>query len=185
MAEKVNFKVDGKWFTDFIRNLYYAENKSYDECKNKLIKSLCLNKLSEEQKNELAESIIFGEKKFVGVNALDLADDVEFDVYDYSRFSKPKNFKLDKGVIGILTKDGIFVETSYGGHSSTINWIDNGNQECAGAIVFSTGSESSNSTSYVKMDDGFVPNKYQIKWYEKNKQYLNEMQKHYFERYMK
>ncbi|MDY4079263.1 MAG: hypothetical protein SOY42_10850 [Clostridium sp.] len=40
MCEKVNFKVDEQCFTDFIRRLYYSENKSYKECKEKLLKMI-------------------------------------------------------------------------------------------------------------------------------------------------
>ncbi|SHI90868.1 hypothetical protein SAMN05444401_1752 [Clostridium amylolyticum] len=185
MSESVYFKVDGQWFTDFIRNLYYAENKTYEECKQKLCKSLCLADLSEEEKEELSETIIFGEKKLVGINDFYLVDDVDFDVYNYSRFSRPKNFIEGEGIIGILTKDGIFVECQYGGHFSTINWIDNGNQECAGAFVFSRGNENSNESSYVESDNIFPPNKHQIKWYLNNKKYLNDRQRHHFEKYIK
>lgn len=185
MSERVYFKVDGEWLTDFIRNLYYAENKPYDECKQKLCKSLCLGDLSEEDKEELAQAIMFGEKKLVGINSLDLVDDIDFDVYNYSRIWRPKNLEENKGVIGILTKDGIFAECNYGGHYSTIDFIDRGNQECAGAFVFSTGNENNNESSYVKSDEGFPPNKHQIKWFNGNKKYLNENQRHHFEKYIK
>ena len=65
MCEKLNFKIDGQWFTDFIRRLYYSENNSYKECKEKLLKSLCLDYISEDDKEKLAQSIIFGDKKFI------------------------------------------------------------------------------------------------------------------------
>lgn len=185
MFERVYFKVDGEWLTDFIRNLYYAEDRAYEECKQKLCKSLCLGNLAEEEKEELTQAIMFGEKKLVGVNSFDLVDDIDFDVYNYSRIRRPKHFEEGKGVIGILTKDGIFAECKYGEHFSTIDFIDMGNNECAGAITFSMGNEETNETSYVMIDENIIPNKHQIKWFNENKKYLNENQKHHFEKYMK
>lgn len=189
MKENVYFKIDGEWFTDFIRTLYYAEDKSYEECKEKLLNSLCLQELNEEEKNNLVDQVLFGEKKLVGINELDLVDDEEFDVYNYSRIPRPKNFTKNRGVTGILSKDGIFAECEYGSHNSTINFIDNGNQNCSGAVVFSTGSSSDvgiNCDSYVYMDTTWSKlSKYQIRWYLKNNAYLNERQRNLFERYMR
>lgn len=189
MSENVCFKVDGEWFTDFIRTLYYAEDKSYEECKEKLLVSLCLSHISEEDKEELAESIIYGYKKFVGINELDLVNDIDFDVYKYSRLPRPMNLEEGKGITGILIKDGIFVKCEYSGHNSTINFIDNGRQNLAGAVVFSTGCKTGlggNVDSYVMMDSDISKlSKYQIRWYEENKKYLDERQIHTMERYLK
>lgn len=134
MSENVCFKVDGEWLTDFIRNLYYSDDKSYEECKDKLILSLCLNELTESEKDELAEAIIYGDKKFIGINSFDLVDDTDFDVYNYSRFSRPKFQVNCRGIRGILTKEGIFVPCEYQGHNSTIENI--GFEKCKGALQF-------------------------------------------------
>lgn len=188
MSESLCFKVDGEWLTDFIRSLYYAEDKSYEECKEKLLSSLCLGHISEDDKEDLAQMIIFGDKKFIGVNDLDLIDDVDFDVYKYSRISKPINFIENKGVTGILLTNGVFAECKYGGHYSTIKFIDNGRQNLNGAVVFSIGYETgvgADCDSYVKMDTSWSKlSRYQIRWYNKNKKYLNERQIHIFERYL-
>lgn len=187
MCEKLNFKIDGQWFTDFIRRLYYSENKSYKECKEKLLKSLCLDYISEDDKEELAQSIIFGDKKFIGINDLDLVDDVDFDVYKYSRIPRP-TFIENKGITGILLSDGIFAQCKYGEHDDTINFVDNGHGNLSGAIIFSVGCEFGigiNSDSYVEMDTicGKL-SKYQVKWYKKHKKYLNKKQICEFERYL-
>lgn len=139
MGEKIQFKVDGEWFTSFIRNLYYSEDRGYEDCKDRLIKSLSLQELSEEEKDDLAKSIIFGDKKLIGVNNFELIDDIDFDVYEYSRVSRPTNFIENKGVTGILTGDVVFAECRYGGHNHTINFIDDGHQNLSGAIIFSIG----------------------------------------------
>lgn len=189
MSENLCFKVDGEWFTDFIRNLYYAEDKSYDECKGKLLKSLCLDDISEDDKEELSQMIIFGDKKFIGVNDLDLVDDIDFDLYKYSRVPRPTNFVKNKGVTGILLTNGVFAECEYGGHNSIINFVDNGHQNLSGAVVFSIGCATGvgeNCDSYVKMDTTWAKlSKYQIRWYIEHKKYLNERQIHTFERYLK
>ncbi|WP_394897613.1 hypothetical protein [Clostridium butyricum] len=143
----------------------------------------------EDEKEELSESIIYGDKKFIGVNDLDLVDDIEFDVYKYRRLPRPTHFEEGKGIIGILTKDGIFVECEYGGHNSTINFIDNGHQNLNGAAVFGTGCETGlggNVDSYVRMDTTWSKlSKYQIRWYKENKKYLDERQIRTMDRYLK
>lgn len=186
MQNRVNFNVDGEWLTDFIRSFYYAEDKTYDECKDKLCRSLCLNEFTEIEKDSLAKSVIFGEKKFIGLNSLDLVDDLDFDVYDYSRVPRPTNLKVGKGVTGILTTDGVFAECDYGGHYSLINFIATGeNQKLADALIFSAGIPGDAETAYVQMDEPYRISKYQIRWYEKNIKYLNVRQKKHMERYLK
>lgn len=188
MSEKLHFKVEGEWITDFLRKLYYSENRGYEDCKERLINSLGLQGLSEKEQEELAQAIIFGEKKLVGVNNFKLVEDTDFDVYQYSRVSRPINFSENKGVTGILTGDGVFAECSYGGHDSIINFVDDGHHNLSGAITFSTGSPTGtgvNVDSYVYMDTNWSkPTKYQIRWYENNKQYLNDTQRYRFERLM-
>ncbi len=189
MSEKIHFKVDGEWLTSFIRKLYYAEDMGYKDCKERLINSLCLQEVSEEEKEELVQAIIFGDKKLVGVNSFELVEDIDFDVYDYSRVSRPTNFIENKGVTGILTSAGVFAECRYGGHNDILNFVDDGHQNISGAITFSTGRPTGigiNDNSYVYMDTTcYNPTKYQIRWYENNKVYLNETQRHLFERYMR
>ncbi|MBB6716247.1 hypothetical protein [Clostridium gasigenes] len=188
MSKNVCFKIDGEWFTDFIRNLYYAEDKSYEKCKEKLLKSLCLQDIDEDEKEELAQEIIFGEKKLIGVNELDLVEDIDFDVYKYSRITRPMHFIEGKGITGILTKDGIFAECEYGEHNNTVNFIDNGHQNLSGAVVFSIGSKTgvgANCDSYVHIDTTWSKlSKYQIRWYKENKKYLTERQIRQFERWI-
>lgn len=134
MSERLCFKIDGEWLTDFIRNLYYMEDESYEECKGKLLRSLCLNGLEEDEKEQLAQDIIFGNKKFIGVNDLELVEDSDFDVYNYSRFSRPNFNKDEEGIRGILTKEGIFVQCEYQQHNSTIEAI--GHEKCKGSLAF-------------------------------------------------
>lgn len=174
----LTLKIDGEWFTDFIRNLFYAEDYSFDECKYKIINSLCLhNSITKEQEIELAESIIYGEKKFVGFNNFKLIDDLDFDLYNYSRISRPKNFEIGKGVIGILTTDGVFGECKFGGHSDMLGFIDNCHGNINGAIAF----QYTDIYDYAFIDDGYKATKHQIKWFEKNKKYLSIEQKRDFE----
>ncbi|CUO91144.1 Uncharacterised protein [Clostridium baratii] len=175
--EVVTFKVDGEWFTDYIRKFFYAEDFSFEECKHKLIDSLSLHSFTEEQKNKLAEDIIYGEKKLVGCNSFELVDDTEFDLYNYSRIPRPENFSENGGVIGILTTDGVFGECRYGGHSSMLDFINNKHGNCDGAIIFA----NTDIYDYAFIDDGYKPTRQQIKWFDKNKKYLSFNQKHYFE----
>lgn len=175
--EELTFKIDGEWFTDFIRKLFYAEDYSFEECRYKLTTSFNLHFLTEEQKNDFAAAIIYGEKKLIGCNECELIDDPNFDLYKYSRISRPKKFVENGGVIGILTTDGVFGECDYGGHASMLRFIDNCHGNINGAIAFA----HTDSYDYAFIDDGYKPTRQQIKWFDKNKKYLSFNQKHYFE----
>lgn len=168
--ERVYFKVDGEWLTDFIRILYYKEDKSYEECKEKLINSLCLNDMKEEEKTELFESILYGKKRFVGENSFDLVDDENFDVYMYSKFRRPV---FENKVIGFLLRDGVFVQCEYEEHSSTLRKI--GEEKAKGAIVFSYSLLMGDA--YASKDvNKYLITEQQKKWIENNKEYLSKRQ---------
>jgi hypothetical protein len=176
MSKKVTFKVDGEWFTDFIRNLYYAEDKSYEECKDKLIKTLNLDNISEDDKEELAQAVIFGEKKFIGLNDFELVNDTDFDVYEYSRFSRPKfsEYIEYRYAVGFLLKDGVFVQCRYKGHSDKLDLIRE--EKAEGSLIFQTDSMYDN---YYVVKDDFDKcriTKHQKKWINDNKEYLTENQ---------
>ncbi|NRT32421.1 hypothetical protein BJV38_004994 [Clostridium beijerinckii] len=171
MSENVFFKIDGEWFTDFIRTLYYADDKSYEECKEKLLLSLCLEDISNDDKEELAQAIIFGDKKFIGVNSLELVDDTDFDVYNYSRFSRPKFNENCRGIRGILTKEGIFVPCEFQGHASTIDKI--GIDKCKGALQFWMGLMGAGVSKDEQRDN---ITKQQQKFFYKNIHYMHPEQ---------
>ncbi|CUU46157.1 hypothetical protein [Clostridium beijerinckii] len=171
MSENVFLKIDGEWFTDFIRTLYYADDKSYEECKEKLLLSLCLEDISNDDKEELAQAIIFGDKKFIGVNSLELVDDTDFDVYNYSRFSRPKFNENCRGIRGILMKEGIFVPCEFQGHASAIDEI--GIDKCKGALQFWMGLMGAGVS---KDEQKIEITKYQKKFFEENRRYMGEEQ---------
>ncbi len=164
----VTFKVDGEFITDFIRNLYYKEDLSYQECKFRLEKSLCLGEMREDDKEKLFQDILYGKKKLVGINEFDLVDDVDFDIYKYSRFPRP-TFEEGKGVRGILTTDGIFVYCNYGGHFKAIEWLG---EKSFGGMAFYL-HDYDTSISGVSADYDITPlTERQLEWLEKHRKYL-------------
>lgn len=173
-TKTITFQIEGEWLTDFIRRLYYAEAYSHDECKNKLINCLSLKDFTEEQQTELYESIIYGQKKLTGINVFELVDDKDFDVYDYSRFNRPK-FKNNE-VIGFLLKDGVFVECQYKGHNSTLEWI--GEELAQSSLIFGKYSEPYNETYCYTDKDSDILSKQQLLWIDKHNNLLSERQLH-------
>lgn len=174
MSKSVYFKVHGEWLTDFIRDLYYSGNESYETCKEKLIGVLNTGsyKMTEDEKEELASSIIFGEKKLTGINEMSLVDDKDFDVYNYAtRFKRPEFKGIKKGIRGILTKSGLFVPCEFMGHASTIEYI--GEEKCIGAVQFWM-SLSGCGISKDKFDDKFT--KQQINFFYSNIEYMHPEQ---------
>lgn len=170
MAESLVFQIHGDWLTDFIRNLYYAEEYSYEECKAKLVNSLCLKDLSEKEKTELFESILYGEKKLIGVNELELVDDTDFDVYKYSRFTKPV---FENKVIGFLLRDGVFVQCNYMEHFTTLDKI--GEELAKGALIFGFNNRTKETYCYTDKEDDILT-KQQLKWINKYTDFLSEYQ---------
>ncbi|MFR2890668.1 MAG: hypothetical protein ACLTDM_20985 [Clostridium butyricum] len=171
MSKQLCFKVDGEWLTDFIRNSYYQKDESYEECKSKLLRSLCLSGLKEDEKEQLAQDIIFGNKKFIGVNNLELVDDTDFDVYKYSRFSRPNFNESEKGIRGILTREGMFVQCEHQQHNSAIEAI--GHEKCKGSLAFWMGLIGAGVSKDNHNDKISIQQK---KWFEKNKEYMHKEQ---------
>lgn len=173
MKKSLYFKVDGEWFTNFIRTMYYDDNISYNETKYKLIKSLCLNELSLEEQNEICKSIIYGKKKFVGSNSFDLVDDLEFDLYAARKFNKPNFEKNSNGLIGILTQEGLFVQCKYGQHSQTLSKI--GERLSKGSLIFAA--DMSFKIFYCMKDEEKVYLSIEQKdWIKEHKEYFSKNQ---------
>lgn len=172
LKKEVHFSIDGEWFTNRFRDMYYYENLTTEELKTKFIKCLGPNTLSDEEKNELFESIIYGEKKFIGCNEFELVEDKEFDIQSYSKFLEPKFIDDERGVRGILTKAGMFVQCGYGEHQSIIAEI--GKDRCKGCLVFFLGLASS---GIYKDNTKEKLTKKQLEWCEAHKIYFNEEQK--------
>lgn len=170
-VKEIKFQIEGEWLTDFIRNLYYADKHSYEDCKKRLINSLRLQDATETEKTELFDSILYGKKKFTGINELQLVDDIDFDVYSYSRFSRP-SFK-DNKVMGFLLKDGVFVECTYKGHNSTLEWI--GEENAEGAVIFGYSTLEKSTYCYTDRESDILT-KQQLKWIDKHANLFSELQ---------
>lgn len=77
MKEIVGFKIDGEWLTNFVRTLFWDEDKPYDVCENLLLQSLINPDISIDQTKDIIREIIEGRKKLVGINNFELVDDNE------------------------------------------------------------------------------------------------------------
>lgn len=164
-TEYVTLKVDGEFLTDFFRKLYYADDLPYDEVKQRFKTALVL------QGNDLDDvfyNLIYGKRKLVGINEFDFVEDNDFDVYDYSRFSKP-TFKEGQGVRGILTQDGIFVQCEYGGHYGILDWIG---EKAFGGIVFNLHWQDVSMSGVSADYNTALLTEMQLEWIKKHKKYL-------------
>ena len=77
VTETLCFKIDGEWITEFVRNLFWIEDKPYPECEEILIECLGTDQITLTEKKVIAQEIIEGRKKLVGVNEFTLEDDNE------------------------------------------------------------------------------------------------------------
>ena len=75
-TKKLQWSIDGEWLTDFVRNMFWNEDKPYEDVAK--ILSECIQTDDTVVKDRIVQDIIEGRKKFVGVNEFELVDDNEF-----------------------------------------------------------------------------------------------------------
>lgn len=81
-SEQLQFKIDTEWLCNFVRQRVWYEGLSYTDGLKTLVE--CLNGLSE----EIADDILKGKKKLVGINEGELVDDNKF--AEYKRYLERK-----------------------------------------------------------------------------------------------
>lgn len=74
---KVTFSIEGEFVTDLARSWFWDEDKPYETCEKLLISCLSGTEQTEDELKRIAQEIIEGKKKLVGVNELTLEDDNE------------------------------------------------------------------------------------------------------------
>ena len=75
--ETISFKVDGSFITDLARTWFWDENKPYEVCEELLFDCLGGTDATRDDLKWIAQNIIEGRKKLVGINIFDLVDDNE------------------------------------------------------------------------------------------------------------
>lgn len=74
---KVTFSIEGEFVTDLVRSWFWDEDKPYETCEKLLLNCLKGTDQTEDELKHIAQEIIEGKKKLVGVNELMLEDDNE------------------------------------------------------------------------------------------------------------
>lgn len=74
---QVCWKVDGAFICDLARTWFWDEDKPYEKCEELVLTCLAGNDLDERELKVIAQSIIEGRKKLVGINEFTLEDDNE------------------------------------------------------------------------------------------------------------
>lgn len=72
---RLSFQVDGEFITNLSRQWFWDEDKDYEIVEELLLNCLITDDLSLEERKSIAQSIIEGKKKLVGVNEFSLEDD--------------------------------------------------------------------------------------------------------------
>ena len=75
--ETISFKVDGGFITDIARTWFWDENKPYEVCEELLFNCLGGTESTRDELKWIAQQIIEGRKKLVGINEFELVDDNE------------------------------------------------------------------------------------------------------------
>lgn len=77
MKQTLSFSITGEFITNTVREWFWEENKPYDICEQLLFSCLVNDQISDDQRRSLAQDIIEGRKKLVGLNDLTIEDDNE------------------------------------------------------------------------------------------------------------
>lgn len=79
MAEtmQIGWRIEGQFVCDLARTWFWDEDKPYAQCEELILSCLGGNDLSERELKLIAQEIIEGRKKLVGVNSFELVDDNE------------------------------------------------------------------------------------------------------------
>jgi hypothetical protein len=85
VKKSITFKIDGEWFTGFIRQRYWYEGLSYEDS-YKLLESVLIptEQINGDRLQEVINGILTGVKKLSGVNEFLIEDDNKFS--EYSKF---------------------------------------------------------------------------------------------------
>lgn len=73
--ETLQWKVDGEFICDIARTWFWDENKPYEKCEELLLCVLVTDELSLDEKKKIAQDILEGRKKLIGINEFELVDD--------------------------------------------------------------------------------------------------------------
>ncbi len=73
----MSFQVDGEFITELARTWFWEEDKPYEVCEELILTCLSGTNQSEDELRHIAQNIIEGRKKLVGINCFTLEDDNE------------------------------------------------------------------------------------------------------------
>lgn len=99
MKQTLSFSITGEFITCTAREWFWEENKPYEICEQLLFSCLVNDQITDEQRRLLAQDIIEGRKKLVGINDLTIEDDNK-NVRPLSQ--KVNELKRKNGVLQIM-----------------------------------------------------------------------------------
>ncbi|WP_373261979.1 hypothetical protein [Hungatella hathewayi] len=75
--EELYFKVEGEFICDLARTMFWDDDRPYDACEELLLSCLGTDEISLDEKKVIAQEILEGKKKLIGINCFELVDDNE------------------------------------------------------------------------------------------------------------
>lgn len=75
--EELYFKVEGEFICDLARTMFWDDDRPYEACEELLLSCLGTDEISLDEKKGIAQDILEGKKKLIGINCFDLVDDNE------------------------------------------------------------------------------------------------------------
>lgn len=75
--EELYFKVEGEFICDLARTMFWDDDRPYEACEELLLSCLGTDEISLDEKKVIAQDILEGKKKLIGINCFELVDDNE------------------------------------------------------------------------------------------------------------
>lgn len=75
--EELYFKVEGEFICDLARTMFWDDDRPYEACEELLLSCLGTDEISLDEKKIIAQDILEGKKKLIGINCFELVDDNE------------------------------------------------------------------------------------------------------------
>lgn len=108
-AVQVGWKVDGEFITQLAREWLWLERKPYEKVEELLLSCLVTDQITDAEKRDIAQQILEGRKKLVGINIFTLEKDGE-NIRPLSELLQKTEVELDESMNSMVELAGIIQE---------------------------------------------------------------------------
>lgn len=108
-AVQVGWRIDGEFITQLAREWLWLERKPYEKAEELLLSCLVTDQITDTEKKDIAQQILEGRKKLVGINTFSLEEDRE-NIRPLSELLQKTEVELDESMNSMVELAGIIQE---------------------------------------------------------------------------